>query len=45
MSLRKIPPRIIVNARIVSYKAGLKGISVADLETQLPSWRTCSKRC
>ena len=33
MSLRKIPPKIIVNARIVSYKAGLKGISVADLET------------
>lgn len=33
MSLRKIPPRIIVNARINSYKAGLKEISVADLET------------
>ncbi|MDP1836334.1 MAG: flotillin-like protein FloA [Chlamydiales bacterium] len=33
MSLRKIPPKIIVNARIVSYKAGLKGISVSDLET------------
>lgn len=33
MSLRKIPPRIIVNARINSYKAGLKQISVADLET------------
>ena len=33
MSLRKIPPHIIVNARINSYKAGLKGISVADLET------------
>jgi uncharacterized protein YqfA (UPF0365 family) len=33
MSLRKIPPQIIVNARINSYKAGLKGISVADLET------------
>ncbi len=33
MSLRKIPPRIIVNARINSYKAGLKDISVADLET------------
>jgi len=33
MSLRKIPPRIIVNARINSYKAGLKLISVADLET------------
>lgn len=33
MSLRKIPPQIIVNARINSYKAGLKGITVADLET------------
>lgn len=33
MSLRKIPPRVIVNARINSYKAGLKLISVADLET------------
>jgi uncharacterized protein YqfA (UPF0365 family) len=33
MSLRKIPPRIIVNARINLFKAGLKDISVADLET------------
>jgi len=33
MSMRKIPPRIIVNARINSYKAGLKLITVADLET------------
>ncbi len=33
MSLRKIPPRVIVNARIGSYKAGLKQITVADLET------------
>jgi len=33
MSLRKIPPRVIVNARINAYKAGLKGVSVADLET------------
>lgn len=33
MSLRKIPPQIIVNARINSYKAGLKGITVSDLET------------
>ncbi|WP_195155518.1 flotillin-like protein FloA [Parachlamydia sp. C2] len=33
MSLRKIPPRIIVNARINLFKAGLKQISVADLET------------
>jgi uncharacterized protein YqfA (UPF0365 family) len=33
MSLRKIPPRIIVNARITLFKAGLKDISVSDLET------------
>jgi uncharacterized protein YqfA (UPF0365 family) len=33
MSLRKIPPRLIVNARINLFKAGLKQISVADLET------------
>lgn len=33
MSLRKIPPRIIVNARINSFKAGLKLITVSDLET------------
>src|ERR1700735_4088615 len=33
MSLRKIPPRIIVNARINLFKAGLKDINVADLET------------
>ncbi len=33
MSLRKIPPRIIVIARINTYKAGLKLITVADLET------------
>lgn len=33
MSLRKIPPRIIVNARINLFKAGLKDITVADLET------------
>jgi uncharacterized protein YqfA (UPF0365 family) len=33
MSLRKIPPRLIVNARINSYKAGLKDITVSDLET------------
>ena len=33
MSMRKIPPRIILNARITSYKAGLKLITVADLET------------
>ena len=33
MSLRKIPPGIIVNSRINSYKAGLKGVTVNDLET------------
>jgi uncharacterized protein YqfA (UPF0365 family) len=33
MSLRKIPPRVIVNARINLYKAGLKEITVSDLET------------
>lgn len=33
MSLRKIPPRLIVAARINAFKAGLKTISVNDLET------------
>lgn len=33
MSLRKIPPRIIVNARITAFKAGLKQITTSDLET------------
>ena len=33
MSLRKIPPREIVNARINLFKAGLKTINVEDLET------------
>ncbi|MEI8365405.1 MAG: flotillin-like protein FloA [Parachlamydiaceae bacterium] len=33
MSLRKIPPRLIVNARITAFKAGLKDVSVNDLET------------
>lgn len=33
MSLRKIPPKLIVNARITAYKAGLKDITVSDLET------------
>ncbi len=33
MSLRKIPPRLIVNATITAFKAGLKEITVADLET------------
>lgn len=33
MSLRKIPPKVIVNARINAFKAGLKTITVSDLET------------
>ena len=33
MSLRKIPPKLIVDTRIMSYKAGLKQINVQDLET------------
>lgn len=33
MSLRKIPPRLIVTARINGFKAGLKNVSVNDLET------------
>lgn len=33
MSLRNIPPRIIVDARITAFKAGLQTISVSDLET------------
>lgn len=33
MTLRKIPPRLIVTARINLFKAGLKTISVNDLET------------
>lgn len=33
ISLRKIPPRLIVNARINLSKAGLKNVTVADLET------------
>jgi uncharacterized protein YqfA (UPF0365 family) len=33
ISLRKIPPRIIVNGRINLFKAGLKDITVGDLET------------
>ncbi len=33
MSLRKIPPRIIVNSMINLSKAGIKGVNTADLET------------
>ncbi|BBI16718.1 hypothetical protein DB42_BD00190 [Neochlamydia sp. EPS4] len=33
MSLRKIPLRVIVNARINLFKAGLKQVTVSDLET------------
>ncbi len=35
MSLRKIPSRVIVNAYINSHKAGLKDITVSDLETHV----------
>ncbi len=35
MSLRKIPSRVIVNAYINSHKAGLKDVTVADLETHV----------
>lgn len=33
MSMRKIPPQVIVRARITLFKAGLKTITVSDLET------------
>lgn len=33
MSLRKIPPKLIVDSRITLFKAGLKDITVSDLET------------
>lgn len=33
MSLRKIPPSVIVNARINSFKAGIKDVTVSDMET------------
>lgn len=33
MSLRKIPPKLIVDTRICAFKAGLKDISINDLET------------
>ena len=33
IKLRKIPAQVIVNARINLFKAGLKDISVGDLET------------
>src|SRR5580704_1139800 len=33
MSLRKMPPRLIVTAHINAFKAGLKNISVNDVET------------
>ncbi len=33
MSLRKVPLRVVVNARINLFKAGLKQVSVSDLET------------
>lgn len=33
MSLRKVPLRVVVNARINLFKAGLKQVTVSDLET------------
>ncbi len=33
MSIRKIPPHLIINAKINSFKAGLRNISILDLET------------
>ena len=33
ISLRKIPPRVIVTSRITAFKAGLKQVTVDDLET------------
>ena len=42
MSLRKIPPREIVNARINLYKAGLKDITVSRFGNPLFSGRTCA---
>lgn len=33
MSLRKIPPKLVVDARIAAYKAGLKTLDVERLET------------
>lgn len=33
MSMRKIPPRLIVMAHITAYKAGLKNLTVNSLET------------
>ena len=33
MTLRKIPPRLVVESRIALYKAGLKEVSVSDIET------------
>jgi len=44
MSLRKIPPRVIVNARINLFKAGLKQITVSDLETHYLAGGACPQR-
>ena len=35
MSLRKIPSRVIVTAYINAHKAGIKSVSVSDLETHV----------
>jgi uncharacterized protein YqfA (UPF0365 family) len=32
MRLRRVPPAVIVNARISAVKAGLEGVSINDLE-------------
>ncbi len=35
MSLRKIPYKLIVNCRITLYKAGIRDVTVSDLETHV----------
>ncbi|MDQ3350256.1 MAG: flotillin-like FloA family protein [Acidobacteriota bacterium] len=43
MRLRRVPPSIIVNARISAVKAGLQGITINDLEA--PGGARDSARC
>jgi len=43
MSMRKIPPRVIVNARINLFKAGIKAVTVSDLETHYLAGGVISK--
>ncbi len=45
MSLRKIPPRVIVNARINAFKAGLKTLTVFGFGNALPCRRPCPRGC